>query len=252
MGLKILLSGASGAIGQTIVSLIANGEQVEVVGRADRAEFFEPDTQADAIIDFSHPELLERVVPYARDRRLPLITGTTAVSAAVQSELEAAATVIPICQAANFSLGVNLLRELAVRSAEALNADFEIEILETHHRRKLDAPSGTALWLGEAIAQARGGELDDSVVHDRSRLRQARRTGEIGIQALRGGDVAGEHTVYFLADGERLELAHRATDRRIFARGALLAAKRLVGREPGMIEFAGLVLSGDRITRKSV
>lgn len=242
MGLKVLLSGASGAMGRAIADLIEVDGHLQLAGQASRGQFFETEAQADVIIDFSHPELLERVVHYARDRRLPLVTGTTALSARVQTGLEAASAVIPVCQAANFSPGIHLLRELAIHSAEALNADFDIEILETHHRRKRDAPSGTALWLGEAVAKARASRLEQSAPLDRGSQRPLRQAGEIGIQALRGGDVTGEHTVYFLADGERLELTHRATDRRIFARGALLAARRIVGRAPGMIGFADLAL----------
>jgi|SRR5699024_6474451 len=242
MSLKILLSGASGAVGQTIAAVIADDQQGVLAGEATRQAFFEPDVEADVIIDFSHPELLAQVIPFALQHRIPLVTGTTALGPELQHRLEQAAQTIPVCQAANFSLGVNLLVELAQRAAAALGNDFDIEILEAHHRRKIDAPSGTAIWLGEQVAAARGQTLDADVVHDRSTRRQARAPGEIGMHAIRGGDVAGEHTVYYLAEGERLELSHRASDRRVFARGALLAARRIVDQSAGMIAFSELVL----------
>lgn len=243
MSLQILLSGASGAVGQTIAEVIAADEHSALAGEASRQVFFEPDVEGDVIIDFSHPELLEQVIRFALRRRIPLVTGTTALGPDLQRSLELAAQTIPVCQAANFSLGVNLLVALARQAAAALGSDFDIEILEAHHRRKIDAPSGTAIWLGEEVAAARGQRLDADAVYDRSVRRQARAPDEIGIQTIRGGDVAGEHTVYYLAEGERLELSHRASDRRIFARGALLAARRIVDQPAGMATFSELVLA---------
>lgn len=242
MSLQILVSGATGAVGRIITEVIESDEHLAVAGRANRREFFEPDVEADVIVDFSHPELLERVVHFAARRRIPLVTGTTALGDRLQREIHAAAERVAVCQAANFSVGVNLLARLAAQATRALGEDFDIEILEAHHRRKLDAPSGTALWLGETVAAARGHELGDLAVHDRSQRRRPRKSGEIGFQAIRGGDVAGEHTVYFLADGERLELSHRASDRRVFARGALLAARRIIDQPAGLIDFSDLVL----------
>lgn len=242
MSLQILLSGATGAVGRTIAEVIDGADDAVVVGTASRKEFFETDVEADVIIDFSHPELLEKVLRFATDRRLPLVTGTTGLDEDLQQSLDRASEVIPVCQAANFSLGVNLLVELAERAGRALGEGFDVEIVEAHHRRKLDAPSGTALWLGETVASARDRKLSQAAVHDRSRERRPRSTGEIGFHALRGGEVAGEHTVHFLGDGERIELTHRSGDRRVFARGALLAAHRIAGRSPGRIDFAQLVL----------
>lgn len=242
MSLQILVSGATGAVGRIITEVIESDEHLAVAGEATSRRFFEPDVDADVIIDFSHPELLERVVHFAARRRIPLVTGTTALGDSLQREIHAAAERVAVCQAANFSVGVNLLVRLAEQATRALGEDFDIEILEAHHRRKLDAPSGTALWLGEAVAAERHQKLTDQAVYDRSQRRQARTRGEIGFQAIRGGDVAGEHTVYFLADGERLELSHRASDRRVFARGALLAARRIIDESAGLIDFPDLVL----------
>ncbi|NBB92784.1 MAG: 4-hydroxy-tetrahydrodipicolinate reductase [Gammaproteobacteria bacterium] len=242
MSLQVLVSGASGAVGRCLLEVIESDDRLALAGEASRRRFFEPDVDADVIIDFSHTELLERVAHFAARRRIPLVTGTTDVGEAVQGLLSEASGQVAICQAANFSIGVNLLVRLAAQAGQALGADFDVEILEAHHRRKIDAPSGTALWLGEAVARSRGHSLEERAVYDRTGRRRARAAGEIGIQAIRGGDVAGEHTVYFLADGERLELSHRSSDRRVFARGALLAARRIVDRRPGLIEFSELVL----------
>lgn len=242
MSLQILLSGASGAVGRVICEVIEADSHFILAGQASREQFFEPDIEADVIIDFSHPELLDRVIHFAVRRHLPLVTGTTGLNPGLQRKLEEAAEHIAVCHAANFSLGVNLLVRLASQAARALDNRFDVEILETHHRRKLDAPSGTAKWLGQAVASARGLDFEASAIHDRSNRRQARQHGEIGYQAIRGGDVAGEHTVFFLADGERLELTHRSTDRQVFARGALSAASRITDQPEGMVDFADLVL----------
>lgn len=242
MSLQVLLSGATGAVGRTIVEVIESDEHLALAGEATSLQFFEPDVDADVIVDFSHPDLLERVIRFAVRRHIPLVTGTTALDDRLQRRIHEAAEQVAVCQAANFSVGVNLIARLAGQATRALGEDFDIEILEAHHRRKLDAPSGTALWLGETVAAARGRKLSDLAVNDRSQRRQARSSGEIGFQAIRGGDVAGEHTVFFLADGERVELTHRANDRRVFARGALLAARRIIDEPAGLVDFSELVL----------
>jgi len=242
MSLQVLVSGATGAVGRTILEVIDSDEHLSLAGEASSRRFFEPDVDADVIVDFSHSELLERVVQFAGRRHIPLVTGTTALNERLRAQIHEVAETVAVCQAANFSIGVNLLVKLAEQATQALGEDFDVEILDAHHRRKLDAPSGTALWLGEAVAAARGRKLVDLAVNDRSQHRRARSGSEIGFQAIRGGDVAGEHTVYFLADGERLELTHRAGDRRVFARGALLAARRIVDEPAGHVDFSELVL----------
>lgn len=243
MNLKILLSGATGVIGRTVRGLAAADESVEIVGEASRDEFFDAGASADVIIDFSHPELCGKSLEFAVEHGIPMVIGTTGLDADDERRIDEAAGTIAVCRAANFSLGVNLLMRLVADAARALDeGEFDIELIETHHRRKIDAPSGTALALGRELAAARGRNFDECAVFDRSGDRKGRNTGEIGYQALRGGDVPGEHTVMFLGDAERLELTHRAADRTIFARGALVAARRLVGRKPGRVEFAELVL----------
>ena len=241
--LRVLVSGASGVIGRHVIALIEADPELTLAGQADQDRFFEPSVQADVLIDFSHPALTLKSLDLACALGIPAVIGTTGLDAACRARLDSAAAEIPLCVAANFSVGVTVMLELARRAASALDPSFDMEISEIHHRRKLDAPSGTALALGEALAAGRGQRLADVQVHDRSARRVARPSTEIGIQSLRGGDVAGEHTVFFLGDGERLEISHRATDRSIFARGALLAAGKLVGQPAGRVAFADILFA---------
>jgi 4-hydroxy-tetrahydrodipicolinate reductase len=189
----------------------------------------------DVVIDFSLPEALAAALPALAG--VPLVTGTTGLPAAVQAAVDAHAATAPVVQAANFSLGVNLLLDL-VRRAAAAWPEGDVEIVETHHRHKRDAPSGTALALGAAVERARG---PLAAAHGREGLVGPRPPGEIGFHALRGGDVVGEHTVWLLGDGERVSLAHGATSRRTFARGALRAARWVHGRSPGRSGMADVL-----------
>ncbi|MFU8876822.1 MAG: 4-hydroxy-tetrahydrodipicolinate reductase [Wenzhouxiangellaceae bacterium] len=229
--MKILLSGATGRVGREIERLVRDDGDLEVSGRASSAEFFASDARGDVLIDFSRPELTLRALEFAGGRGIPMVIGTTGIEAGLQRRIETASERIPVCQAANFSIGVNVLLDLVERAAAGLPPAFEIEISEVHHRWKVDAPSGTALALGHAAAAARG-QAHEEVA--RVRDDGAREPGEIGYQVVRGGDVPGEHTVWFLGDGERLELTHRAGDRAVFARGALHAARWLIDRPPGL------------------
>ena len=231
MSLKILLSGSTGKVGQVIEELVSADEELEIVARASTTQFFDASQSGDVLIDFSRSELCLKSLAHAKRRGIACLIGTTGLDASAQARIEAASDSIPICQAANFSIGVNLLLDLVRRAAAALPPEFDIEISELHHRWKVDAPSGTALALGRAAAEGRGWEHDRAAECNRN---GARVSGEIGYQAARGGDVPGEHTVLFLGDGERLELTHRASDRAIFARGALHAARWLVNQPPGL------------------
>ncbi len=188
---------------------------------------------ADAAIDFSHPSATPASLAACVAAGTPLLVGTTGLTSELHSAIDRAASRIPILQSANTSLGVTLLAELARRCAEVLPAGFDVEILEAHHRYKKDAPSGTALALGEAVAQARGRPLEQLAVRDRSAGTGPRREGEIGFAVIRGGDIVGEHSVLFAGEGEQIVLTHRATDRAVFARGALEAAVWLARRPPG-------------------
>ena len=231
MSLKILLSGSTGRVGRVIEELVSTDEESEIVARASTAQFFEQSQSGDVVIDFSDPELCLESLAHAKRLGTACLIGTTGLDAAAQARIEAASDSIPICQAANFSIGVNLLLDLVRRAATALPAACDVEVSEIHHRWKIDAPSGTALELGAAVAEARGLDRDTVSRHHAAGRRES---GGIGYQAARGGDVAGEHTVMFLGDGERLELTHRASDRAIFARGALHAARWLVDQPAGL------------------
>lgn len=186
--------------------------------------------QSDVAVDFSRAEATSANLAACRAVRKPLVIGTTGFSSELNNELEQAARDIALLVAPNTSLAVTLLLELVRTSAKALPRDFDIEIIEAHHRFKRDAPSGTALALGRAAAEGRGSDLARAAVLNRT---QERRDGDIGFAVVRGGDIAGEHTVLFAGAGEQLVLQHRASDRAIFARGALRAAAWLAGKPPG-------------------
>jgi 4-hydroxy-tetrahydrodipicolinate reductase len=194
---------------------------------------------ADVVVDFSQPEAAAGVLEACARARVPLLIGTTGLDAAVEPMIDRAARSIPVLLAANTSLGVTVLAALVRRAAQALPTTFDIEIFEAHHRDKKDAPSGTALALGRAVAQARGNSFEDVAV--RPRASGARKPGQIGFAVQRGGDVVGEHAVTFAGPGERLVLAHSATDRAVFARGAWVAARWLVGKPQGRYAMADVL-----------
>lgn len=227
-------------IGQDIGEAMGLGRAVGVAVGGDPLEAV---LDAHAMIDFTAPDATVAHAALAAQAKLVHVIGTTGMEPAHLEKLSAAARHAVIVRAGNMSLGVNLLTLLTEKVARALDADFDIEIVEAHHNRKVDAPSGTALMLGEAAAAGRGVALD--AVSDRGRdgMTGARERGAIGFHAIRGGDVVGEHDVIFAADGERIVLRHLATDRRIFSRGALKAAFWGFGRksgEYGMIDVLGL------------
>lgn len=199
--------------------------------------------RAQAVIDFTSPEATVAHATLTAQARCVHVIGTTGMDASDIAKLDAAARHATIIRAGNMSLGVNLLVKLTQQVAAALDADFDIEVVEAHHRHKVDAPSGTALMLGEAAAQGRGVDLAEVSDRGRDGITGARTRGDIGFSAIRGGDVVGEHDVIFAADGERIVLRHLATDRAIFARGALKAALWGQGRGPGhfsMMSVLGL------------
>jgi 4-hydroxy-tetrahydrodipicolinate reductase len=198
---------------------------------------------ADVVIDFTAPAASAANAAVAARAKKPLVVGTTGLEAAHEAALAEASREVAIVHAANMSLGVNLLLGLVGRVAAALGEDYDIEILEMHHRHKVDAPSGTALALGRAAAAARGIDLGARGQRVRDGITGPRRPGDIGFATLRGGDVVGEHVVIFAADGERIELSHRAGSRRIFARGAVRAARWLAssGRQPGLYGMADVL-----------
>ncbi|MBC7984231.1 MAG: 4-hydroxy-tetrahydrodipicolinate reductase [Candidatus Obscuribacterales bacterium] len=196
---------------------------------------------AQVAIDFTLPSVTASIVAAAIATHCPLVIGTTGHSAEQHATIENAARHIPIVMAANMSLGVNLMLKLAELAAKALDDEYDIEIFEAHHRNKKDAPSGTALAIGEVVAKARGVSLKTDGDFVRHGETGARRRGAIGFSVLRGGDIIGEHTLTFAGPGERIELTHRAHDRAGFARGALLAARWLVHRKPGLYSMQDVI-----------
>jgi 4-hydroxy-tetrahydrodipicolinate reductase len=192
---------------------------------------------ADVVIDFTAPAASVEHARACATRGVGLVVGTTGLSPEQKAELAAAAKRIPLLLAPNMSVGVNVLFRLVGEAARALGSGYEVEIVEMHHRMKRDAPSGTALRLAEVAAKALDLDARAAPVYERHGDTGARKAGSIGLQALRGGDVVGDHTVYFLADGERLELTHRATSRDNFARGAVRAARFVARNKPGLYDM---------------
>jgi len=180
----------------------------------------------DAVLDFTVPEASVEFAAIAAQARIIHVIGTTGFSQEHEEKIKAAARHARIIKSGNMSVGVNLLSALVAQVAGILDDDFDIEVLEMHHRHKVDAPSGTALLLGEAAAKGRGIDLEEKSVRSRDGITGARKLGDIGFATLRGGSVVGEHTVIFASEGERIELVHKATDRSLFARGAVRATRR--------------------------
>ena len=195
----------------------------------------------DVLIDFSAPAGLQASLDRAVSAAIPILVGTTGLKDEHQQAIAEAAKKVAVLRAPNTSIGVNLLRSLVEEAVARLGPEWDIEILEMHHRAKVDAPSGTALLLGQAAAQARGKKLPELARFDRFGEPHAREPGTIGFASLRGGSVAGEHVVVLATDGERIELGHRAESRMIFARGALAGARFLVGKPAGLYSMRDVV-----------
>ena len=263
--MKIGIPGAAGRMGQALARQVAASEDCTVVAATEVPDHpalgrdcgalagIEPlgvavgdDAQAmfraaDAVLDFTLPGAAAAHAALAAAEGTILVVGTTGLGADEQAALEAAAGQVAVVQAPNMSLAVNLLFRLTEQVAGILDDDYDIEIVEMHHRHKIDAPSGTALGLGRAAARARGVSFDAAAERGRDGVTGARARGRIGFAALRGGDVVGEHSVIFAAEGERLELTVRSANRQTYARGALLAARWAEGREPGLYNMADVL-----------
>ncbi len=237
----VLAGGAerSGAdvLGQDLASL-ANRPAIGITATDDRRSVFEA---SDVVIDFSHYTATDETLALAVETGTPLFLGTTGLTEATQAAVRAASEKVAIVWAANTSLGVNLLALLVEQAAKALDPSFDIEVVEIHHNKKVDAPSGTALMLGEAAARGREQNLADVACYARDGHVGARPDGEIGFATLRGGDVAGEHTVMLVGQQERIELTHRATSRSIFAAGAVKGAVWLPGQPAGLYSMRNVL-----------
>ena len=240
---NIAIIGCGGRMGRAIAQAIADSGNT-LSGGIDRDGDPAPlATASDVLIDFSSPAALEANLDAAVAAGKPILVGTTGLEERHHFLLDDAALSIPVLQTGNTSLGVNMLAHLVEEAAKRLGEDWDIEIVETHHRMKVDAPSGTALLLGEAAARGRAVALGDVAVRGRDGITGARKAGTIGFASLRGGSVAGDHTVHFLADNERIAISHLAENRGIFARGAVKGALWLIGQKPGrygMKEVLGL------------
>ena len=246
--MRIIISGACGHMGRAVAEAAAAAgvpvaAGVDPCGGAAAFPVYSgfdalPDLPGCVIIDFSAPDSLPDLLAYAEKNRLPAVLATTGYTPAQLDAIDAAAKRLPLFRSANMSLGIALLKALSAQAAGILGEGWDIEIVEAHHRRKADAPSGTALLLYDAIREAAGG--DRPAVYGRQG-RQKRNPGEIGIHALRGGTVVGEHQVCFLGEHERVILSHSAESRSVFAAGALRAAAFLEGRAPGCYSMDQLV-----------
>ena len=236
--LRILMNGARGRMGQAIVASAKQDAAVTVIAEIDEGDDLAAAVhECDAVIDFSHHTATPVIANICAKNNKLLVIGTTGQSDAEVEAVRQAASAIPIVFAPNFSVGVNTLFWLTQKAAETLGPGFDLEVVEMHHRLKKDAPSGTAKRLAEILAQVRGLQYRDDVRHGREGIVGERTAAEIGMHALRGGDVVGDHTVIFAADGERVELTHRASSRETFARGAIRAAKWARGHAPGLYDM---------------
>ncbi len=262
---RVAIHGVGGRMGRAIVDVLEDDETIGVTGAlehegsaligADLGAILrgEPNgvvithdlaaglESADVVIDFTRPEPTAKLLAACAERGVPAVVGTTGLDDAARAALDDAAKKVPVVFAPNMSVGVNLLFHLASRAAALLGPEFDAEIVEMHHKRKVDAPSGTAVRLAEVVAEAKGLDPEEEIVHGRSGHVGMRPEREIGVMTLRGGDVVGEHTLFLVGAGERIELTHRATDRAIFARGAVRAAKWIVGRPAGRYDMADVL-----------
>ena len=231
--MKIAIVGAAGRMGQMLEKL-AEGTTLEVVSKVDVAEGYDREWSGDVegVIDFSYHTAVPAMVEKAAAAGIPYVIGTTGLTAEEQARVDAAAKKIPIVQSGNYSLGVNLLLELVRKAAETLGPEYDVEVVEMHHKHKKDAPSGTALMLARSAAAGRG--VKDDFTYGRHGDIGERPVGEIAIHALRGGSVVGDHTVMFAGDVERVELTHKAQDRAAFAAGALKALAWAKGKTAGI------------------
>jgi 4-hydroxy-tetrahydrodipicolinate reductase len=223
--LRIALVGAAGRMGRAIGAAAA-AENAEIIAKLEVGESVVIHN-ADVLIDFSSALAAEAICAAAMKARIPMVIGTTGHSAEQRRAIESAARKIPVVFASNFSIGVNALFSLAEQAAKILGESFDLEIIESHHRMKKDAPSGTATTLAEILSKMRATK---KIRHGREGMLGDRDKSEIGIHSIRGGDIVGDHTVIFAGDGERLELTHRASSRETFARGALRAARWIIGK----------------------
>jgi 4-hydroxy-tetrahydrodipicolinate reductase len=263
MAIKLMVIGAAGRMGQRILSLAAKSGQFDIIAAVEKSGHPDigkayalesasgtvnvvladtyPVAAADVAIDFSQPEATDKTIDYCVKNNVALISGTTGLSEQQRDKMKAAAGKIPLIYGTNMSVGMNVLFALVGKAASMLGDEYDIEIIEQHHRFKKDAPSGSALTLAENICRATGRDLSESVVHGRHGKDALRQKGEIGMHAVRAGDITGVHSVIFGTLGETVTLNHTANNRDTFVRGALRAAKWIVGKKPASYSMADVL-----------
>jgi 4-hydroxy-tetrahydrodipicolinate reductase len=252
MGLEIIINGAAGRMGSTLVRLTMEDQELELVGAVERpgnedalkglsctvgtdlGHVLDAHPKA-VVVDFTAPESSVALSRVVADKGAKAVIGTTGLDAAQQEALAESASRAAIFWAPNMSVGINVLLKVLPDLVGKLGSDYDLEIMEIHHNKKADAPSGTAIKLGQCVAEARNWSLEDKGLYCRQGIIGARPREEIGVQTLRGGDVVGEHTIYFFGPGERVEVTHKAHSRETFTQGALRAAKWLADQKPGRL-----------------
>jgi 4-hydroxy-tetrahydrodipicolinate reductase len=242
MSARVAIAGAGGRMGRALVEAIATAPEVTLatafdVGDDVRAAL----AAADVLIDFTRPEGTLNHLAACRELKRALVIGTTGFEAAQMDSIRDAGREIAIVIAPNMSVGVNVALKLVELAARSLGPDYDVEVFEMHHRMKVDAPSGTALKLGEVAAKARGATLETNGVFSRHGITGERKAGSIGFSAARGGDIVGDHTVYFAGPGERIEITHRSSSRATYAQGALRAARFVFGKPPGIYDMGDVL-----------
>lgn len=247
---NIILSGANGKMGRVITRLASEDKDCKIVAGVDISDFGENDypvfknfvdidVEADVIVDFSHPSVLSGLLEYAREKKLPVIIATTGLTEEQRTSLVEYSKEIPVFFSANMSLGINLIIALAKKATAILEGNFDIEIVEKHHNQKIDAPSGTALAIADAISDTLS--QTPEYVYDRHSVRKKREEREIGIHSIRGGSIVGEHQVIFAGQDETIELKHQATSKEVFAVGSIKAAKFMNGKPAGFYTMDDLI-----------
>ena len=252
MGISVVVMGIKGRMGSTVAGLVEKDPDITLAGVLERPgnegglESYGcvagadlgtvlPQTKGAVVIDFTAPEATVETAHAAAEHGCSLVAGTTGLTPRQLGELESAAKKAPLLWAPNMSLGINVLLKVLPDLVKRLGEKYDLEMVEMHHNQKKDAPSGTAVKLAQCLAEARGWDLGDVGKYCREGIIGARPKSEIGIQTIRGGDVTGVHTMYFMGPGERIEITHQAHSREMFAQGALLAAKWIVGQKPGRL-----------------
>ena len=250
--INILLSGACGKMGNAVARRVSEDDSLKIIAGVDHAEilcdfpvyksFDDVNIHPDVIIDFSHISVLDSLLDYAIKNNVPIILATTGYSDEQIARINGTASKIPVFFTANMSLGVNLLCSLAKSAAKILGSNFDVEIIEKHHNQKIDAPSGTALMLANAVNEVFNDKY--TYEYDRHSKRQKRTKTEIGIHAIRGGTIVGEHDVIFAGHDEVITLSHSAQSKEVFAAGAVKAAKFIVGKPCGMYDMGSILNIG--------